>query len=114
MFSLSNLPKYCLATITLGCLSVMGLPAGHNLQHTQVPPSDPGHRGSGRLVTQVPTSLDQALPYSYRGTGRLHQGTTEPVAYRGSGRNRQDGALPVKVSYRGSGRVMPNPAEAAA
>lgn len=112
MFSLANLPKYCLATITLGCLSFTGLPASQNLQRTQVPPPDPGHRGSGRVVAQVPAIQDQGSLYDYRGTGRLHQGKNEPVAQRGSGRGRQDGTYPVQVSYRGSGRVMPNPWQA--
>jgi len=110
MFSLSNLPKYCLAAIVLGGLSLTGLPSSQSLQHTETPPPDPSsHRGSGRVVTQVPQFSTPGQPYSYRGTGRLHQGNLDPVAHRGSGRVNQDGQTPPTLSYRGSRRVAPSP-----
>ena len=97
--------------MTLGCLSVTGLPSNQGLEHAQVPTPDPSHRGSGRVVTQVPQTLSPGLSYSYRGTGRIHQGTTEPVAHRGSGRSPQGHKSP-SLSYRGSGRVAPHPVNA--
>lgn len=96
--------------MTLGCLSLAGLPSSQSLQRGQVPPPDPGHRGSGRVVAQVPSMLEPSSSCSYRGTGRLHQGSTEPMAHRGSGRV---APVPPKVSYRGSGRVVPDPVSVA-
>lgn len=94
--------------MTLGCLSFTGLPSHQSVQYTQVPTPDPSHRGSGRVVTQVPQTLRPDLSYSYRGTGRIHQGNIEPVAHRGSGRSPQGHKSP-SLSYRGSGRVAPQP-----
>ncbi|WP_204139051.1 hypothetical protein [Halomicronema sp. CCY15110] len=72
------------------------------------PRSPESHRGSGRVVTQVPTQWLPDATYDYRGTGRLQQTPEARLAHRGSGRSPAASSQPT-TAYRGSGRVISTP-----
>lgn len=83
------------------------LPFNSTFQLSESEPHNPSsHRGSGRVVTQVPQQIDQGSSLSYRGTGRMHQTPRELLSHRGSGRVTQGQQAPESTSYRGSGRVV--------
>lgn len=104
MLSLQNMAKYALAASVLGCLSIsaFGISESLNLTHSQGE-DETSHRGSGRIVTQVPQAT-----VSYRGTGRIgNESEYTTVAHRGSGRIDDQSPATNNSAYRGSGRMMP-------
>ncbi len=108
MISPIKVSQYCLAALTLGCLSAATFSPDNSFQHACNDSQSPSsHRGSGRLVTQVPQQSNPDTIYDYRGTGRLHQNDNSVVSHRGSGRG--PASQEPSVAYRGSGRAVANP-----
>lgn len=109
---LSSLTKSFFTAAVLGCLGVGGLTVGAApLLVGEASPDDTSHRGSGRLVTQVPTLLPTVEPgqaIAYRGTGRIQQSADPLVSHRGSGRIDEEPAAASQSAYRGSGRIAPD------
>ena len=109
MFAFIKTSHFCLAAITLGCLGAVSFSPNFDVPQAEKNPQSPeSHRGSGRVVTQVPTQFFPATTPEYRGTGRVHQNPEDLLAHRGSGRSPAATTQP-SVAYRGSGRVMPTP-----
>lgn len=94
--------KFLLVGAALGCLSIAGVSSSISHQETTSEAEDAtSHRGSGRVVSQVPPSQ---FPQSFS----LHQNsrTIHQIAgHRGSGRINQEGQDTKSVAYRGSGRI---------
>lgn len=109
MLAYIKLSKFCLAAVTLGCLGAVSFSPNFSLPRAENDPRSPeSHRGSGRVVTQVPTQFMPGTHYEYRGTGRFHQLPEAELAHRGSGRSPAESSHP-STAYRGSGRVISNP-----
>ncbi|RZM77230.1 hypothetical protein [Leptolyngbya iicbica] len=112
MLASIKLPQLCLAGLTLGCLGAVSFSPTFSAPRAESDPRSPeSHRGSGRVVSQVPTQWPPDATYDYRGTGRIHQTPEELLAHRGSGRS--PAVTEPDTAYRGSGRVMPYPANGA-
>lgn len=111
MLYLHSLAKYCLVATALGCLSVGGLSLSNASYVSEaVGENQTSHRGSGRLVTQVPTNTADT-EYLYRGTGRIERQQSLSVSsHRGSGRVHDQPNKEAMISYRGTGRIaLANP-----
>lgn len=105
MISSIKLSQYCLAALTLGCLSATTFVSDKSFHHAYNDSHSPSsHRGSGRLVTQVPQQLPAETIYDYRGTGRLYQDQEAVLSHRGSGRG--PASQHPAIAYRGSGRAV--------
>ncbi|MGF1457962.1 MAG: hypothetical protein ACFBSG_02950 [Leptolyngbyaceae cyanobacterium] len=111
MLSLSHALKYCLAATAVGCFGMTMWSPEVRFQVSEATTQDStSHRGSGRIVTQVPTQEDLELsnPLPQIQLERLEAGE---IAHRGSGRVDPSPDTPPSTAYRGSGRVTPNSIE---
>ncbi|NEQ44137.1 MAG: hypothetical protein F6K00_11505 [Leptolyngbya sp. SIOISBB] len=105
MISPIKLSQYCLAAFTLGCLGAATLSSSADFHQAHSDSQSPSsHRGSGRVVTQVPQQLPSEAIHDYRGTGRLYQDKDAVLSHRGSGRGPEQ--QQPSISYRGSGRAV--------
>lgn len=83
------------------------LSSSSSLHHAEADTQSPSsHRGSGRLVSQLPQRSPAESIYDYRGTGRLHQDRDAVLSHRGSGRG--PASQQSSLAYRGSGRAVHN------
>lgn len=106
MLSFRHQANFFLAAIALGCLSAPAIPVTFMLSEGSTPTEDGyKHRGSGRRANH---EFDH---FAYRGTGRIHADTLSMAGHRGSGRIRQQLTSTDSLSYRGTGRIVPENAE---
>lgn len=101
---------HCLAALTLSCVGMAVLPSDSSFYKADTDPQTPSsHRGSGRVITQVPSQfIPNAVDDTDQASQRLFLESESLQVHRGSGRGPMMGQ-PDLTAYRGSGRVTPSP-----